>query len=124
MKRVIAAIASLALGVALGWYIEHHRAQREKAEIVQQMVEGMESSDGDGAARAVRAIQLIQSGETQQAVQLLSSPIASYYSEYRAVGANDRRSKLRSLVEELARTNQVVAARLVAAATNSQIRTR
>ena len=88
------------------------------------MVDGSESSDGEHAARAIRAIQLIQSGETQQAVQLLSGPIANYYSEYGASGVNDRRSKLRSLVEELAKTNQLVAARLAEASSNSQVRAR
>lgn len=124
MKTVIASVVSLILGLGLGWYFEHNRAQREKTGVVRQMVDGSESSDGEHAARAIRAIQLIESGETQQAVQLLSGPIVSYYSEYVAAGANERRSKLRSLVEELARTNQVVAARLAEVSTNSQINTR
>lgn len=124
MKAVIASIVSVVLGLALGWCSEHHRAQREKAEIVQQMLEGIESSDGEHAIEAVRAVQFIESGETQRAVQLLSGPIATYYSEYQAGGTSDRRSKLRSLIEELAKTNEVVAARIAEASTNMRLRTR
>ncbi len=115
---------SFALGLVLGWYFEHHRAEREKTQIVQQMVEGLESSDGEQAARAVRAIELIQSRETQQAVQLLAGPLAYYQSVYGDLSANERRSKLRSLIEELARTNQVVAARIAEFSTNAHWRRR
>ena len=76
MKTVIASAVSLILGPGLGWYFEHHRAEREKTGIVRQMVEGGESSDGEHAARAARAIQFIESGEPQEAVRLLSGPIA------------------------------------------------
>ena len=124
MKTLIVSALSLLLGLVAGWYVEYRHGEREKTEIVQQMMEGTESSDGEHAARAARAIQLIDSGETQQAVQLLSGPVACYYSIYEAASTNDRRSKVRSLIEELARTNQVVASRLAEAATNSQIKTR
>jgi len=123
MKTFLASVASLILGLGLGWYFEHHRAGREKTEIVQQMVEGGESSDREHAARAARAIQFIDSGQPQEAERLLSGPIARYYSEYGELSTNERRSKLRSLIEELAKTNQVVAARIAEAATNSQTKT-
>jgi hypothetical protein len=112
----------LILGLGLGWYFEHHRAEREKTEIVQQMVEGGESSDSEHAARAARAIQFIDSGQPQEAVRLLSGPIAHYYSVYGDLSLNEGRSKVRSLIEGVAKTNQVVAARIAEAATNSQIK--
>jgi len=123
MKTFLASVVSLILGLGLGWYLEHHRAEREKTEIVQQMVEGGESSDGEHAARAARAIQFIDSGQPQEAVRLLSAPIAHYYLEYGELSVNERRSRVRSLIEGLAKTNQVVAARIAEAATNSQIKT-
>jgi hypothetical protein len=122
MKTVIASSISLILGLGFGWYFEHHRAEREKTEIVHLMAEGIESSNGADAARAARAIQFIDSGQRQEAVQLLSGPVAHYYSVYGAVSANERRSKVRSLIEELARTDQVVGARIAEAVTNSQIK--
>lgn len=122
MKIAIASAVALTLGLVLGWHYERHRAEREKTEIVQQMVEGLKSSDGEHAARAVRAIEFIESGEPQQAVRLLSGPIASYYTIYGVDGATERQSKLRSLIEELARTNQVVAARIAELTTDSQVK--
>jgi hypothetical protein len=76
-------------------------------------VEGTEISEALQATVGARAIELIGAGDTQQAVQLLSGPIARYYALYSAAGRNDERStKLRALIEQLARTNQVVAARI------------
>jgi hypothetical protein len=122
MKTVIASTVSLILGLGLGWYFEHHRAERERTEIVQQMVDAGESSDCADAARAARAIQFIDSGQRQEAVQLLSGPVAHYYSVYGVLSTNERRSKVRSLIEELAKTNQVVAARIAEFASSSQIK--
>ena len=122
MKTVIASTVTLILGLGLGWYFEHRRAERGKTEIVHLMVEAGESSDGEQAARAARAIQFIDSGQPQEAVRLLSGPIAHYYSVYGALSANERRSKVRSLIEQLAKTNQAVAARIAEAATNAQVK--
>jgi hypothetical protein len=78
------------------------------------MVEGIESSDCEHAARAARAIELIGSGDVQQAVKLLSHPVANYYTLYREESMhNERSAKLRGVIEELARTNQVVAAQII-----------
>jgi hypothetical protein len=120
MKLFLAAVVFLVLGLGLGWYFEHHRAEREKSEIVQLMLEGIESSNAEHAARAVRAIQFMESNQPQEAVRLLSGPIAYYYSVYGESSVNERRSKVRALIEGLAKTNQVVAARIAEAATNSQ----
>ena len=63
MKTLIVSVVSLLLGLTIGWYIEHGRAERAKTEIVEKMVQGSESADGEHAARAVRAIELVESGE-------------------------------------------------------------
>ena len=110
--------------MALGWYCGHYRAEREKTEIVQEMVQGIESSDAERAARAVGAIQSIEAGEPQHAVQLLSTPIAHYYSLYAVAGRKDERSaKLRASIEQLAATNQLVAARIAEVSNTSRIKT-
>ncbi len=124
MKTLIASIVSLLCGLAIGWYIGHGRAGREKTEIVQQMVQGGESADGEHAARAVRAIELVESGKASDAVQLLSIPIAHYYSVYSDTGRGDeRRARLRALIEQLAKTNQTVAVRIAEASTNHSLKT-
>jgi hypothetical protein len=124
MKTVIASVVSLVLGLGLGWYIEHHRSQREKTEIVQQTVEGGEAADRERALRAVRTIQSIESGDRQKAVQLLSTPIAHYYTLYTEPGTKEeKRSETRAVIEQLAKTNQIVAARIAELSSNLQVRT-
>jgi hypothetical protein len=125
MKTPFASVVSLLLGVAIGWYAERRHAEHEMTQIVQQMVEGGESCDRERAVRAVRAIQFIQSGEIQQAVHILSTPVAHYYTLYTEAGnKEERRAETRALIEQLARTNQVVAARIAEVSSNLHVRTR
>jgi hypothetical protein len=113
MKLFVASAASLILGLGLGWYFGHHRAEQERTGIVKQVVDGGESSDRERAIRAARAIQLIESGQPQQAVQILASPVAHYYTSYGSAGTKDeRRAETRALIEQLAKSNQVVAAQI------------
>jgi hypothetical protein len=124
MKTLITSIVSLLIGLAVGWYAERRHSEHEKTQIVQQMFEGAESSDRERAVRAVRAIQLIESGEARQAVQILSSPVAYYYTLYTDAGSKEeRRAETRAVIEQLAKTNQVVAARIAEFSTNSRIKT-
>jgi hypothetical protein len=124
MKTLFTSVVLLLLGVAIGWYVEQRHAKHEMTQIVQQMVAGGESSDRVGALRAVRAIESIQSGDTSNAVQILSAPVADYYTLYTEAGSKqERRAETRAIIEHLARTNQVVAARIAEFVTNSQIKT-
>lgn len=118
MKIIVASVTSLVIGLLIGWYIEGNRAEREKTEIVEQMVDGIESSDRTDAARCVRVIEHIQSGDTQRAVQLLSGPIADFYSTYGNDQSNVRRSRVRAMIEQLSNSNAAVAARIAEAMTN------
>jgi hypothetical protein len=123
MKTTVASLISLVLGLGLGWYFESHRAQRDKTEIVGQLVEGGESADRERAMRAVRAIESIQAGDTQKAVQLLSSPVAHYYTLYTEPGTKEeKRAETRAAIELLAKTNQIVAARISEFSSNLQVR--
>ena len=124
MKTLTASAVSLLLGLVIGWYIEHCHAERDKTEIVKVMVQGTESSVALGATTAASVIQLIESGEVQQAVQLLSSPVAHYYPLYAdTVRTDERSTKLRALIEQLAKTNQVVAARIAEVSNAARIKT-
>jgi hypothetical protein len=123
MKTLLASVVSVLCGLALGWYVAHGRAEREKTEIVQEMVSSIVAAHGEHAGRAVRAIQMIESGKTQEAVQLLSGPIARYYSiDTAGTGGDERTAKLRALIEQLAKANLIVASRIAEASSNQDIR--
>ncbi|MGA2853374.1 MAG: hypothetical protein ABSE90_04515, partial [Verrucomicrobiota bacterium] len=75
-----------------------------------QMQQPIESSDREHAARAIRAIELIQSGEDSNAVQLLSRPIVDYYHFHAGLTHNDERTRdLMAMIERLASTNTLIA---------------
>jgi len=67
MKLLITCVVSLLSGLAIGWHLRGHHAEHEAAEIVQQMVQMSESLDAAEAARDARAIDLVGSGDAQQA---------------------------------------------------------
>jgi hypothetical protein len=120
MKTFRISAASLLAGIAIGWYIQNGRARNESAEIVDQMLQTIQSSEYAEVARDVRAIGLIESGDTQGVMHLLSRPIANYYWLYTVRGGTDERRslRLRSAIESLAATNQIVAIELTNAKVN------
>ena len=124
MRTLLTSVISLFLGLGVGWYIGHRQAFYYVPEIAREAVAGIESSDGEEAARAVRAIQAIDSGDAQGAVQWLSHPIAHYYLLYSDLDRNDRRQRMIALIEQLARTNQIVAARIAEFSTNYGVKAR
>ena len=107
-------IAAMSIGFFIGRFhaggaAEPSHTGPQLSDVVAQMVETMESSSGVEAARDVRAIEFIESGETKTAVQLLSRPIAEHYHSYAVNADTERRRKLRAAIEQLASTNKIVA---------------
>jgi len=77
------------------------------------MVESDESSAAMTAMVAAAAVRYIDSGETSNAVLVLSHPIASYYCIYGTrAGTNAQRLKVRDYIDQVAQSNQVVAAQI------------
>jgi hypothetical protein len=114
MKTCVASVIFLLLGLAMGFYAGNRSYHKHIAdEAVQQLVESTESSDALMAAMSARTISLIDSGQDQQAVQMLSFPIAHYYYIYASsTFTNEQRLKLRAMIDGLASTNQIVAAQI------------
>jgi hypothetical protein len=114
MKICITSIVAVLVGLVIGFCIGNRSYHKHIAdEALQQMVEQMESSDALMASMSARTISLIDSGQEQQAVQMLSFPIASYYYIYASSEfTNAQRLKLRALIDGLATTNQIVAAQI------------
>ena len=110
MKTLIASVLSLGLGFFIGWHFGHYHTGHGTIEAVQQLVETTEASDAAEAARDARAISSIESGDMKEAVRSLSTPVAHYYAVYGNLSVNsEQRSKVRGLIEQVAKTNQVVA---------------
>jgi hypothetical protein len=110
MKTLIASVLSLAVGLLIGWTFGYRHSRHESTEAVQQLVDYTEASDAAQAARDARAIGLLESGDTKETVRLLSTPVAHYYAVYSNLSVNrEQRSKVRALIEQVAKTNQVLA---------------
>jgi hypothetical protein len=110
MKLLIASFLSLAFGVIVGWHFEHRHVQREMTAFGAQMVESGEAFDRLEAARGIRAIELIEAGDTNQAVEMFTIPIAFFYSVHRDLTHNDERTKvLLAKIEQFVQTNHAVA---------------
>ena len=114
MKTCVASVIFLLVGLAVGFYIGYLDYQKRIAsEAVQQLVESTESSDALMAAMSARTISLIDSGQDQKVVEMLSFPIAHYYYIYgSSTFTNEQRLKLRAMIDRLASTNQIVAAQI------------
>jgi hypothetical protein len=114
MKTLIASTVCLLVGLAIGVYAGYRYHERHWNNVAMQaMVESLESHDALLASMSAHTISLIDSGQDQQAVQMLSFPIASYYYVYASSRfTNEQRFKLRALIDGLASTNQIVAAQI------------
>ena len=113
MKIIIISLVSLLVGIGIGWYCGYTRPTAQAAREVRGELDAYESGDAKAAVFAAEAVACIDSGETQRAVQFLSLPIASYYSVYAVhAGTNAQRLKVRGYIDQVARSNQVVAAQI------------
>jgi len=114
MKNFATSIIFLLIGLAVGSYIGYRYCDRHTSNVAMQaMVESLESHDALMASVSAQTIRLIDSGQDQQAVQMLSLPIASYYYVYASsTFTNEQRLKLRVMIDTLASTNRTVAAQI------------
>jgi hypothetical protein len=110
LKTLIIFFVALLLGLALGSVLTLRHADHEVADVVATMQQPKESVDAEHVARAVQAIQMIDAGESSNAVQLLSVPIAVYYHFYAGLPHNDEHTKVvLAQIEQLASTNTLIA---------------
>lgn len=124
MKTSSVSVVSLVIGLMMGWSMERFFSEREKARMVQEMVEHTRGSGEERAARATLAIEAIESGQSNKAVELLAMPVAYYHALYAdSLGKDERTRRLLARIDELAKTNQLVAARIEEGATNYRIQT-
>jgi hypothetical protein len=110
VKATVTSCIALLIGLAVGAIVGRRSYDRHVTnEAVHQAVELGESSDRERAVRAVRAIEMIQSGRSSDAVALLSRPIADYYRLYASSTHTDERTRdVLAMIERLASTNAMV----------------
>jgi len=119
MKKLISGVIYLLLGLMLGWHFEQHYANKKMTEALEQGFEQVQASDRLEAARGIRAIQLTEAGDKEQAIEMFAWPIADFYVEFADTGPKDDLTvKMRAEIEQFAKTNDAVAARINEAITN------
>jgi hypothetical protein len=113
MKFTKTLIVGILIGVAIGWFVGYTRPINKANRDAQQYLKTMENDDVMAAMFAVRAIPLVESGDTKKAIKWLAKPIGSYYRIYaQNAGTNEQRQELRIRIEKLASSNAIVAAEL------------
>jgi len=113
MKIIITSLVSLLVGVGVGWYFGYAQPTAEDVRQLRQQTDDYELSAAAAATFAVDATTCIDSGDTQKAIRFLSLPIAHYCVVFAHHPSTDEgQIKLRARIDELARTNQVVAAQI------------
>jgi hypothetical protein len=109
MKTIGFCMLALIVGTALGWFVSQRYARHKLDKVVEEMVAGSESEEAASAARALGVIGHIESGDTSNALQSLSRPIAHYYVLYSESGeVRNRRSNLFAAIENLTNNNPAV----------------
>ncbi|HEY4416833.1 MAG TPA: hypothetical protein VGO57_14170 [Verrucomicrobiae bacterium] len=110
MKILITFLIALLLGLASGWIFAQRQADHKVAKLVAAMQLPFADSERLEAAKAIREIEMIQAGESNSIVRLLSKPIVNYYYLNTHLPHNDEQTKkMLVLIEQFASTNQLVA---------------
>jgi len=113
MKILATLTVGVVIGMAIGWYVGHTRPMNAANRDARRYLTTMEVDDSTAAIFALRAIPLVESGNTKKAVALLAKPIGMYYRVYASrVGTNEDRLTLCAKIERLATTNAAVAAEI------------
>jgi hypothetical protein len=113
MKTIVGLVIGLLIGSILGWCFGYTRPIAKASREAQQEMHNVEVDDSMAAIIAVKTIPFVEAGETNKAIQWLVKPVGSYYRVYATrAGTNEERLRLRTMIEQLASTNQMVNAEI------------
>jgi uncharacterized protein YneF (UPF0154 family) len=114
MKTFLVPAVCLLVGLAIGFFAgDRYNERHVTNEAVELMMSGREASERLDAVRGIRAIECIDAGNTQRAIEVWLRPIADFYSQYANLTHNDNLTKeLLTKIEQFSKTNQVVAERI------------
>ena len=110
-------IIGLVIGIVVGWlagYVHPNRKDMRRLERYTEKVQKEREPDSTATViYSIKGVQLIAAGLTNEAIEILSHPIARYYQSYAAnPGTNEYRRRMRQVIDDLARTNLIVGASL------------
>lgn len=121
MKIIIISLLGLLVGFGVGFGVGWHSNDKQTTnEAVQALMDSSESIDRLEAWRAIVAIGMIESGETQKTVQFISKPIVQYYYSYEGRSGTNA-ATLRARIEQIAKTNKIVGDELTNQKANFEI---
>jgi len=111
MKSPLTFILGLAVGATITWFVAYVHPRREADRRGLAYIDRVEPEFVGTAIYALSTIPLIESGDTNAAIERLSHPIAVYYRLYaHEPGTNQYRAKVRDAIDNFARSNATVAA--------------
>lgn len=111
MKFFVPFVLGLLVGVVNTWLVVSFHPGREADRRGIAYLDRVEPEFGETAINALSTIPLIESGDTNAAIERLSHPIATYYRLYASEpGTNQYRAKMRDSIDKFARSNAIVAA--------------
>jgi len=109
MKTIVISLASLLVGLALGWYLGYVQPNAKANREAMRQFAISDADDTMAATVAYRTFMLYDAGETQKAMQSLAWPIGVYYRYNKMQPLTEDRSNFLAKIEQLASTNQIVA---------------
>ena len=113
MRLAVAFTCGLVVGLAIGWFTGYIHPRNAATRRAMRFVDRAEPEFHGEAVYAIKAVQLIEAGDSNSAVKVLAGPIASYYRFYASQpGTNEHRLRARAVIDEMARTNSTIADRI------------
>jgi uncharacterized protein YneF (UPF0154 family) len=109
-NSLVLGLVGLATGFFVGYrYYEGHIADVAMHKAIKEMMDEMVRSAGDQTAQDIHVIESFGPDASGDAVRLLAGRIADYYQHHANNGGTDQERTLRAAIDQLARTNPVVA---------------
>lgn len=123
MRAFITFTVGCLLGLALGWFAGYiHPSTKANRQALEYM-DRLEPQYIGPTLLAFRTIPLVESGDTNAAIERLSDAVADYYRAYGVTaGTNEYRTRARTVIEAMAQTNQILARRIEHRMTNDPLR--